>query len=232
MNLTDDDLRQPWLAFSSLPDSERASADHLNFLTGQMLEHLTFFRAGVRLFQYCLALHSDRMSEPNILFDRDKDYTPWVYLAARSAILEIYHFGKTLQSVRGMIGLCKSLAPHVNVELLKCAQKTFEAHFSRAERMRHAVGHAAEMTNSPENLRRNFMTDDTGGWLITNIENHTFKLKHEGEKMAVDLNYANVARIAEITAMVFTALRPAAESTFPRPSKSASQPSPDQTGRR
>lgn len=223
--------RPPWFTVQWLPESERAIADHINLLIHVIEIHRWGFRAALQLFDHSDTLFRDSMAQPDRGVDPSRlDFGQWSFIAARSAVMEIYHFGITMDSIRGQIGLCKSLMPLVNTGLLKEAKKQFQKRFPRAERMRHAVGHIAEMMSSPELMNFNFQNANSDGWLITHMNNRSFEIRYRGERLSVDVSAENLDLLTNVELMLFSALKPAADSTSPSPSRPASPPAPDQTG--
>jgi hypothetical protein len=49
---------------------------------------------------------------------------------------------------------------------------------------------------------------------ISNIEENTFKIKHEGKKLHLRVTEGSVDRLDAIANMVFAAISPAADATF------------------
>jgi hypothetical protein len=215
--------RPPWFTTNFLPEAERATADHINLLLHVLEIHRDGFGAALGLFDHVNTLFYNAMPQP----DRPDDphfhqYGQWSFLAARSAVMEVYHFAITLDSVRGQIGLCKSLMPLVKTEQLKEAKRTFVKHFPRAERMRHAVGHIAGMMSNPELMNFNFQ----------HMDNRTFQIGHKGERLSLEISEKNLNVLTAVMANVFNALREAAAATFPARQAPGPLPDADQTVRR
>jgi hypothetical protein len=79
------------------------------------------------------------------------EFVGWMNLVARDAAMTVYHFGSTLDALKGNVGKAQSLAA-VNSEALKIAWKRFESSFPFHEVFRHAVGHLADNMRTPEKL--------------------------------------------------------------------------------
>jgi hypothetical protein len=224
-------LERPHIFGQRLPEpGERSTADHLNLLTFSLENHVNGFQTALRLFDHCTDLHNALMATPDHVFDRHRDYQSWVFIAARAATLDIYHFGISLASLRNRAGLCPTLRPHFNNDALHLVERSFEAKFPGADRMRHAIGHAAEMLRTPEFFDDNFRIEKTG-FLISEIRHRSFVLTHEGTVFTVEISSATLETLQSLLARTFDVLRPMAAAAWTYEPARPSRPQPDQPGR-
>ena len=74
----------------------------------------------------------------------------WMHIACRDAVLTVYHFGVTLDTIRRNAGRCCSLRGTYDAERIKDALSCFRAAFPHYEKFRHAIGHLADDVSSVE----------------------------------------------------------------------------------
>jgi len=203
-----------------LPDEEHRAADHLNILLGDLASHVDMFRSAVRLFDHCYELRAAASLADEWFYDKDRNHDHWIFIAAKAAAMEIFHFGIILKALRGLIGQCPTVAQHVDHASLKLAQQLFESRFPRAVRVRHAISHASEMLETPEAFDRNFRPlPDNAIWLVSGILERTIQFTHENERLSVEVSDATLAKLEGVAEKVFDAIRPAMAATFEMPLK-------------
>jgi hypothetical protein len=71
-------------------------------------------------------------------------YRYWQFSAARDGALSIYNFYWALKGIPDSLNECNYLANRLNLVELRKVRKKFDALFTNATQVRHAVGHATE----------------------------------------------------------------------------------------
>lgn len=90
--------------------------------------------ADVALFEFCLTNPGAHLRD-------------WLFLAGRDGAMSLRNYRDALSTVRGLIGLCPSIAPSIDVKALKLAEGEFSERFPRVEKLRHAVAHPEHYRN-------------------------------------------------------------------------------------
>ena len=210
----DRSLLPPHLFTHILPPEEHEYANHSTFLMGQLAGHLKEFRSAVRLFEHCWSEREKARFSGNWMYDPDRDHDSWMFIAARAAATEVYHYWIILRALRSTIGRCASIRDLLDDVALKQAVQLLEVWFDPIELRRHAISHASEMVESSQQFQFNFPTD-TGDWIISALDpDGTFKLRHGGRKMVIAVNEASLMKLESVLRRVFAAIRPAADWTF------------------
>ena len=137
----------PRISGSFLTGQEAEEAGHLDILLSELDGY-------VRTFADALALFDFGLSESG---ERENPRGRWRFIAARDAGMTIYHFGVILDAIHKRIGTCLTLVPHLDKPTMSKATEEFANRFPTQEAARNAIGHAAEMIESPDQLRRNIM---------------------------------------------------------------------------
>jgi hypothetical protein len=81
-------------------------------------------------------------------------------VAAKEGALNIYHFGCSLDALRGQVGRCPSTRGTVDIVKLRQADKLFKRHFPNADTIRHAVAHAGEIWTSPARAKQHQLREN------------------------------------------------------------------------
>lgn len=142
----------------------------------------------------------------------------WHILAARDGAMSVYHFAKSMDGATNFRS-CRPLISLVDREGLRDARKYFSASFPSLVGIRHAVSHAAEMTDSVESFAEHALKEgyegyghkfESGGSLVMNsLYNRTFLTMFEGRVLTYDLTQETLAKLIDITRRVY--------GTFPDP---------------
>lgn len=210
----DRSLVTPYLFTRYLPPGEHAYANHSTFLIGQLAHHLKGFRSAVRLFEHCGSQREAARLSGQWLYDPDRDHDDWMFIAARAAAMEVYHYWHIACALKSTVGRCASVRHLIDDAAIQGAIHILEGSFDPIELRRHAISHAAEMVTTPERFQNHFPSD-TGDWLISALDvDGTLKLKHTGQKMTISVSDASIVKLDNITRRIFAAIKPAADWTF------------------
>jgi hypothetical protein len=151
----------PLLLHLAETEQEKSEIFHQTNLLLQLANYVGTYKAALLLNDEAMADIGRRMAERKSIFelrandmrqqlDRIRDAmnlsAQWSQMAARDAVMTVFHFGKTLDSIS--FKLTPSLAAAVDHKKLRAARKHFQDYFRGNEEARHAVGHAAERLSS------------------------------------------------------------------------------------
>ncbi len=128
-----------------------------------------------------------RMQQP-ILFSRALHmYKIWSEIAGRDAAATVFHFGKTIDSIRGGMRQAPSIMNEVDHDQLREASKRFHRSFPDYAQIRHGAGHRAESTASVESLKKH---SEEGTFIFGTIKDRTFTITFEGKHRTVEIENA------------------------------------------
>lgn len=90
--------------------------------------------ADVALFEFC-----NREPEAHL--------REWPFLAGRDGAMSLRNFKEAIATVRGLLGRCPSICGDVDATMLREAERRFDLHFPRVEKLRHSVAHPEHYSN-------------------------------------------------------------------------------------
>ena len=172
----------PWIGYDIPPD-ERKAVRAIESLLHQLESYEEDFRAALELYDLC---------------ESDPNNTPfrWPFIATRDAAMTIYHFKMTMQETRESFQYAPSLRDRVDHVAMRLANNLFDSYFPRAERLRHAIAHAAE-TNADA------IRDGTGVVILHSRQGRRYITDYEGERLSYELSQDNLDRLHDIKMRVF-----------------------------
>ncbi|MBL8572354.1 MAG: hypothetical protein JNM13_01620 [Hyphomicrobiaceae bacterium] len=86
-------------------------------------------------------------------------FRQWQHIAGREGAMTIYHFGITVDAFNKRLGRCPILRDAADRAKLDEANKLFRDGFKYNERIRHAVGHEAELLKTQNQRKKNYVTN-------------------------------------------------------------------------
>lgn len=121
-----------------------------------------------------------------------KRWMLWAYVAARDAMMSIYHFGKTLEYIKSCGKLAPEFRSRIDQSKLKNARKIFGKNFPVFVDIRTAIAHSADLTSSLEKAEATALSSEQAEQigipsfgkkvLVRNhIEGNTFSTTFEGK---------------------------------------------------
>ena len=200
--------RPPHIRSARLLDDEAAEAAHLNLLL-ESLGHCTHtFQDALSLLDHCRAILDSASAKSD--WDSYFGCVGWPLVAARDAAMTIYHFGILVSAIQTRIGLCPTLMPYFDRAMMKTARRRFNQHFSRSTRLRHAISHAAETLENPQQFKRHYgrLAPLSFLFLSDSLLDRSYTTMLDGETLSIDITTTTLQRLKEIEQSVFAAFMP------------------------
>ncbi len=181
----------PTIELASFPIEEQEAIWNLNLALSSLNNYLKDFQAALALFDFCesqcQALQERREPIPrNWLM-------PWQFIAGRDGAMTIFHFGKTIESIKesGFFG-CPTLKAKIDHAQLRIGAKLFRQWFRDFERVRHSVAHAAELQKNQESRKRNSMR---GASMQNVLVGRNFQNTHGGRILSYEIGQTTMTRL-------------------------------------
>lgn len=126
----------PWLNTVVLPSAEVETAMLISIRLRSFNTYLAAFRAALRLFDFCETEEVEKIGAAG-----------WKYIAGRDGCMTIWHIGKLMETIRGLLQkpTCPVLVEFVDFSLTRRAVREFKASFPEFYDLRIAVAHSGEM---------------------------------------------------------------------------------------
>ena len=134
-------------------------------------------------------------------------------LAARDGAMSLYHIGVALEHVRGQTATCKTWRELADTDALKEIEKDFKAKFPHFVRMRHAIGHQAELRKSPKKIEQHFSGEPIQKW--ANVSGTKFEMTRDGEILTVDVGNATLNFLVSLMERLLNAYSVVVETEKP-----------------
>ncbi len=154
--------------------------------------------ADVALFEFCIR-------EP------DAHLREWPFLAGRDGAMSLRNYKEAMSTVRGLLGRCPSISDDVDAKMLKEAERTFDLHFPRAEKLRHSVAHPEHYSNPKIKMSTDEAISKPGaqippGSIIQGaLIGRTFVCTINGLTVEWEISYRSALALVDITRSAFAA---------------------------
>jgi hypothetical protein len=126
----------------------------------------------------------------------------WQFIAARDGAMAIYHFKKTMETIRGSVGVTPSLLEQVDTEKHKLASKFLDSYFPRLEKQRYLVAHSAETKIEP--FAPNTTNERRPNVLILHsLAGRRYTSDYRGETFAYELSEASMVKLNNVKLRIF-----------------------------
>ena len=112
-----------------LTGEEKTRVEFLGSLMMHLENYAFEFEKALHLFDFSLAINTNRMRDPEQEVVHGRDALSWLYIAAKAAAMDIYHFGCALQAVGQQMIHCPSLLPHYDASAMRRARRLFNQYF-------------------------------------------------------------------------------------------------------
>lgn len=169
------------------------------------------FANDIRLFEYAaqrgleVFLGKSPAEEPSF------NIANWMFIACRDGAMQIYHFGKILDTLNTRLRKCPTLASHVDGNAIKQANRIFKSTFKDHEGVRHSVGHQAEVILSPE---RN---SPHGAMMVDCLSDRYYMTTYEGRILGYEISVATLDNLHKTHKRIKDALTPVLEHALSLP---------------
>ncbi len=186
-------------------------------MNGHILElagHVEDFEAAIELYDFSTEAAgftgvNKRFDTPEELRKRNR-MRHWRIIAAKDGALTLYHFGETVDAIRGGMRNCPVLRSLVDTKKLKEADKQFESDFPNYVKLRHAVAHQTVVAKAPFAA----IPDGIGRIVFTgSLFDRRFVSVWNGNRVEYELSKKSLASLSKVRDLVFAAFTDA-ESTL------------------
>lgn len=205
---------------SRIPQDEATEMFLLNNALSSMDKYVSQFGDALQLFEYC----GRQMAF--LKFGGRGPLFSWQLIAARDAIMSVYHFRHEMTAANNYAKQSKFLGPFVSSERLHEAHSSFDRSFPNYAATRNAVAHTGEMAKNKSAWEENSFNGsyEGGGIRIDNCEEvimadnlfgRTFtSTTFKGKIVQLEMSMMTMNKLAEVKNVFFKAFgrrhRPAA----------------------
>lgn len=214
----------------SVPIGERPLASAIIRGLRGMDSYVSDFGAAVTLFEYSNSSRIDLLKGSSLIqpvgpstlsmLDSQNLYSSWMMVAARDGAMSIYHFIKAMEGVKHCIHKAPTIEACFDRSVSRLATKLFNSHFPNWNEIRHAVAHAAELSETPEKLKSNSFSkelsldgvhinkggDGTGCVFISNgLINNSFSTTINGKLLQYEVSSQMHLALTEVRDQFFSA---------------------------
>lgn len=152
--------RVPTIQIASLVPPEAKNARALQSALSELDTYILWFESALTLSNHCDDLiqawfkqdQAPNQFGPNSMIGTASN---WKIIAQENGALQIYHFRQVIEAILLNLNNCPSLAPKVDAARFRLIRRRYNAKFQLHEEMRDAIGHAAELTATPQDWERN-----------------------------------------------------------------------------
>jgi hypothetical protein len=203
----------PFFNVAGMPEQERVSTWHLWDLLDDLNAFSADFEAGVRLLEHCRSLHFTALENDST--DERLKFR-WLFIPARDAALSLYHFGWVLTtSIPQALGRCPTVRGKLDPDAVKAIRREFQDRFPDYHSLRHAIGHAAELTQSRDSINKNAAKGGSNGsgFMRCNMRDNRLIYTINGKEVSVAISRTNADALWDFTRRTiaeFTATVPSA----------------------
>lgn len=192
--LVDGSDQSPQAVFlNSLPVDEQKVAALLLTNVQRLTRLCNDFACAVKLTDWIEGFDRDHVAPTEVLHNCKE-------IAARDAVMTIYHVGVALPAIRSgcaAVSALRSLTPS-----MQTISSEFNAHWPEGSRsnMRNAVGHRAERTKSIQSFKAH--ADGAGRQIIGRLVGRTFQITGKGKHYSLDINFETLKNLNHIVKSV------------------------------
>lgn len=179
-----------------VPLEEKAATQHLVQLMNDLDSYITDSETALDLFE-------ESASPP-----RAPDFLKRLrrrLLASKEIVMSIYHVSCVISAIRRGLGGCQTIQASFDKGLLKQAGDVFNARFPKAEELRHAVGHSAELSATPTAQELNSVS---GLRVKSSLLNSMFTFTWKGELLSVEISRQTCLKLRDVEQQVLAAFLP------------------------
>lgn len=150
----------PDIPIDALDEDEASHARALRSALSELDTYVQWFASALSLSDHCDELiqawfktaGASNAPEPGSMIEAA---SKWKIIAQENGALQIYHFRQVIEAVLINLNNCPSLKPKVDASDFRLVRRRFNARFQLHGEMRDAIGHAAELTATPQDWERN-----------------------------------------------------------------------------
>lgn len=201
-------VAEPYL--TSLPEAEQEHAGILFYNLVTLNAYLNDYASAVGLHRYSLQLKESVLavsSAGTLQFNRNLHLLQnWGEMAGRDAAMTVFHVGKILKQIKGMMRHMPTLHQDVDSASLRKATGDLEAAFPNHGSARHAVGHRAEALAGLDVVKSHGIPVEGGiKYVIGNVEGDTYLATFDKKLVRVELTEAARQRLNLVIETIYGA---------------------------
>jgi hypothetical protein len=207
----------PGFDTKGLSEAEELEALHLWDLLDVLAQFTLDFEAALDLLDVAESMQSESLQ-------RRSGWGPaiWPFVPARDAAVTLFQFGWVLDtSITDALRRCPTFRAKVDHEKLKAVRREFDAAFPTHVSLRHAVGHAAQLNQTRENIQRHAAPSKHFGagraFMRGNLMNRTLIYSNNGVEASVAITRETLATLERFTTETFEAFAPVSWPNVPDP---------------
>ena len=185
------------------PKEEADNLSLLNKALSDLQRYENHFASALHLFDYCYIQLS--VMRPTV----SDAFQSWMLVAARDAVMSMWHFRKVLDAANSFANQSPYVAPQLDRTALGEAHTKFDGYFPEFVPMRHAVAHAGELAKNKKAYELNAFSGDYEGrgLKITNstnvivqdtLQDRMYTCTHEGKIVHCEISGATVIRLRDV----------------------------------
>lgn len=142
------------------PGPERKRVWNIQLRLSNIRSYVRSFASSCSLIDFCEAAGPWPRNPSEV--EAHEKYTRWINIAARDAIMQVYHFNRVWHSIRRDIKHCPTLYPLIDLTSIRRGRELFDKYFGekRSVDARDAIAHAGELTSSIEDYDKNAFSGD------------------------------------------------------------------------
>lgn len=181
--------------WGSLPEQERKSALHLEKQLGQLTSFAEEFRQALILFD-------ENLPDPSEDFDKLEQGYCRMRMAAHFAVLNVYHFRATLNSVRHLIGSCPTLKPKVDSKSVQELCENYDDFFPNLIQVRDGVSHYADKIFSSGKIQENA---GEFGFIHGVLFERSYQFTHKGKYVSLEISQRSLEKLLHYISAIHSA---------------------------
>jgi hypothetical protein len=137
----------------------------------------------------------------------------WTSIAHNHAALSVWHFGKSLHTVRAYAGLASAACGQpAETNLMRAAWKRYCTEFPHVDNVRHAIAHAGELNSTPEKMATHTVSRGaTFGYIVGDgqlVGSAKLRIGFQGKWFELDVGMTTATTLEQIISQVDQALPP------------------------
>lgn len=225
--------RTPDIDYQGLDDEEKNVLFTARLSLFDMASQTRHFAMAVALYDHCDAIIKAHKAQ---ILARGKKPTPqewrqdhermeapraWQHIAARDAVMCIYHFWQAMEAVKENLKKCPTIDPKIDWSKCRAATDLMKKYFPGRDSMRQAIAHSAELTKTPKEFRKNsvdgpYASPDGSmqmkagaseiyvGYML-NADTRRYQTMHRGTIHTCDITNDSLKSLEEIMVVFFSA---------------------------
>lgn len=205
---------------SLVPQPEIDDAWQLVSAAIGMEQFVENFRLAVELFDLCeLEVQQanygvnaartvpDNFADGETWRQRRRKFRGWQHIASRDGAIQIYHIGKTMQSIREHLRGVPTLCTLLDIQQFRTAWKLFESYFPNFILIRDAVAHSIYeiaptakdfRSQAPEHINMPGLATGSGIFITNSLYGNKYLITKDKKVASYEISHASYAKLASV----------------------------------